>query len=101
MNSLHNLHKSSEIQRVLPVWRLRMETSLTDKIMAPASAEAVEVAVVPIGEEKETDYRDATEEEQSAYHPGVDKIPKAVWIVAIIGAAERFSFYAITVPWRM
>ena len=55
------------------------------------------------GEEdgKETEYRDATEEEISMYLPGIDRIPLAVWIVALAGAAERFSFYAATVPWRM
>ena len=49
----------------------------------------------------ETEYRDATEEEIAAYLPGIDRIPAAVWIVALVGAAERFSFYATTVPWRM
>jgi hypothetical protein len=50
---------------------------------------------------KETEYRDATEEEISIYFLGIDQIPSAVWIVALAGAAERFSFYATTVPWRM
>jgi POT family proton-dependent oligopeptide transporter len=59
------------------------------------------LSVAHVDDEKETDYRDATEENISKYLLGVDKIPLAVWMVALAGAAERFSFYATTAPWRM
>ena len=49
---------------------------------------------------KETEYRDATAEELSKYNLGIDRVPLSVWIVALAGAAERFTFYATTVPWR-
>lgn len=44
--------------------------------------------------------RDATEEEIQSLPHTVDSIPRAVWIVTIAGAAERFSYYAVSAPWR-
>ena len=46
------------------------------------------------------DTRDATKEEIETLQHAVDRVPTAVWIVALVGAAERFASYAITTPWR-
>lgn len=44
--------------------------------------------------------RDATEEELRTLPHVIDDIPLAVWIAAFVGAAERFTYYGITAPWR-
>ena len=44
--------------------------------------------------------RDATEEEIRSLPHVVDKIPVTVWVAESIGAAERFTYYGITAPWR-
>ncbi|KAJ6037413.1 hypothetical protein N7540_001692 [Penicillium herquei] len=43
--------------------------------------------------------RNATEEEIQALPHTFDHIPRAIWIVLVAAAAERFSFYAFTNPW--
>jgi len=42
-----------------------------------------------------------TEDEVKNLRHVVDDIPGIVWIAAFVGAAERFTFYGITAPWRM
>ena len=44
--------------------------------------------------------RDATEEEIRSLPHVVDEIPLAVWIAELVGAAERFTYYGLTTPWR-
>lgn len=44
--------------------------------------------------------RDATEDEMRTLPRVVDRIPLAAWAAALIGAAERFSYYAIISIWR-
>jgi len=44
--------------------------------------------------------RDATEEEIRTLPRVVDRIPLAAWAAALVGAAERFSYYAIVTIWR-
>jgi len=44
---------------------------------------------------------DATEDEiRTLQHVPDDKLPRTVWIALAISAAERFTFWAITTPWR-
>ena len=43
----------------------------------------------------------ATEDEIKALqHIPDDKLPRTVWIALAISAVERFTFWAITTPWR-
>ncbi|KAJ4293060.1 peptide transporter ptr2 [Kalmusia sp. IMI 367209] len=44
--------------------------------------------------------RDATEKEITDLTRGLDNIPFAVWVIAVAGAAERITFYAVTGPWQ-
>lgn len=44
--------------------------------------------------------RDATKDDLVNLRHVSDSIPLMVWLVAFTGAAERFAFYGITVPWR-
>ena len=44
--------------------------------------------------------RDASDHECQTLPHVVDEIPTTVWIAALIGAAERFTYYGITAPWR-
>lgn len=44
--------------------------------------------------------RDATEEEIQNLRHVVDSLPFVVWIALIASGAERFTFYAVTTPWR-
>jgi hypothetical protein len=44
--------------------------------------------------------REATEEEIKKLRHTVDHIPQEVWVVALVGAIERFAFYAVVAPWR-
>ncbi|KAF8244417.1 oligopeptide transporter [Wilcoxina mikolae CBS 423.85] len=55
--------------------------------------------IVP-SEDEEFQRRDATEEEIRSLRHTVDDIPSTVWIVAFAGAAERFTYYAVTAPWQ-
>lgn len=45
--------------------------------------------------------RDATEEEIKDLPHVVDSVSRAVWVALIANATERFTFYAVTTPWRM
>lgn len=45
--------------------------------------------------------RDATRDEIESLPHVVDDVPYIVWAALLAGAAERFTFYAITAPWRM
>ena len=45
--------------------------------------------------------RNATEEEMATLRHVADRLPLAVWLVIFGGAAERFTYYALTTPWRM
>jgi hypothetical protein len=49
----------------------------------------------------EFERRDATEEEIQTLRHVVDTIPRVAWVALMIGAAERFTYYGITAPWRM
>jgi POT family proton-dependent oligopeptide transporter len=44
--------------------------------------------------------REAMEDDIKTLRHVVDYIPRRVWIAALVGAAERFTFYGITAPWR-
>lgn len=44
--------------------------------------------------------RDATEDEVKNLKHVVDSVPFAVWIALIASAAERFTFYAVSTPFR-
>jgi POT family proton-dependent oligopeptide transporter len=44
--------------------------------------------------------RDATEDEIRTLPRVVDKIPVAAWAAALVGSAERFSYYCIISIWR-
>lgn len=42
----------------------------------------------------------ATDREVETLRNVVDDLPVTVWIAAFVGAAERFTFYGLTAPWR-
>ncbi|KAK3346085.1 oligopeptide transporter [Lasiosphaeria hispida] len=44
--------------------------------------------------------RDATEEELQELPRIVDRIPLAAWAAALVGATERFSYYAVLAVWQ-
>jgi POT family proton-dependent oligopeptide transporter len=44
--------------------------------------------------------RDATEDEVRTLPKVVDRIPIAAWAAALVGAAERFSYYSTISIWR-
>jgi POT family proton-dependent oligopeptide transporter len=44
--------------------------------------------------------RDATDEEVHTLPKVVDRIPIAAWAAALVGAAERFSYYSTISIWR-
>ncbi|KAK4155284.1 putative peptide transporter ptr2 [Chaetomidium leptoderma] len=44
--------------------------------------------------------RDATDEEARTLPRVVDRIPAAAWAAALVGSAERFSYYAIVSIWQ-
>lgn len=48
----------------------------------------------------ERERRDATEDEIKTLPHVVDSIPLVVWIALVAGALERFTYYAVTAPWR-
>jgi POT family proton-dependent oligopeptide transporter len=51
-------------------------------------------------QEQQQEPRDATEEEVETLRHVVDTIPRGVWIALAVGACERFTFYAVSAPWR-
>ena len=44
--------------------------------------------------------RYATKDETQKLAHVIGKIPVLVWLVAFTGAAQRFSYYGVTIPWR-
>ncbi|KAM5434518.1 peptide transporter ptr2 [Microsporum canis] len=44
--------------------------------------------------------REATEDEIVNLQHVVDSVPAVVWVALVAAAAERFTFYAATTPWR-
>lgn len=48
----------------------------------------------------EYERREATEDEIRNLRHVVDSVPFVVWIALIASAAERFTFYAVSTPWR-
>jgi POT family proton-dependent oligopeptide transporter len=44
--------------------------------------------------------RDATLLEVETLPHVVEPLPLIVWVALMIGAAERFTFYAVATPWR-
>jgi hypothetical protein len=57
------------------------------------------LAIVPVSD-IELLPRDATDEEIRNLPLVVDHIPLAAWAAALVGAAERFSYYSIISIWR-
>lgn len=51
-------------------------------------------------EAESQDQRRATDQEVETLRNVVDDLPVTVWIAAFVGAAERFTFYGLTAPWR-
>jgi len=45
--------------------------------------------------------REAMDEAINNQRHVVDELSRGVWISLAIGACERFTFYAISAPWRM
>ncbi len=54
----------------------------------------------PASDAESTFPRDATEEEIRSLPRIVDKVPFSAWAAALIGSAERFSYYAVLSIWR-
>lgn len=48
----------------------------------------------------EQNRRDATEDEIRYLPQVVDSLPSIAWIALVASGAERFTFYAVTTPWR-
>lgn len=44
--------------------------------------------------------RDATEMEVAQLRLVVDSVPFGTWVALAASAAERFTFYAVSTPWR-
>lgn len=44
--------------------------------------------------------REATQDEVANLQHVADSVPAVVWVALVAGAAERFTFYAATTPWR-
>lgn len=44
--------------------------------------------------------REATLVEIESLPHVVDSVPFIVWVALVAGAAERFTFYAVSTPWR-
>ena len=51
-------------------------------------------------QETENGRREATNEEIKHLPHVVDSLPTVVWIALVAGAADRFTYYAVTTPWR-
>jgi hypothetical protein len=62
----------------------------------------IEVAneVLDSGSDSDCLPREATEDEIRTLPRVVDKIPLAAWAAALVGSAERFSYYCIISIWR-
>ena len=54
----------------------------------------------PVSDIESTLPRDATDEEVHTLLKVVDRIPIAAWAAALVGAAERFSYYSTISIWR-
>lgn len=67
----------------------------SEKGELPSEPQPIEIIIISAFER-----RDATDEEIKTLRHVIDHLPLAVWIVAFAGAAERFTYYAITAPWR-
>lgn len=52
------------------------------------------------GQSSKEERREATETEIKELRHVVDSIPLVVWIALVASAAERFTFYAVSTPWR-
>lgn len=48
----------------------------------------------------EDEKRDATEDEVRNLRHVIGSLPFIVWIALVASGAERFTFYAVTTPWR-
>ncbi len=44
--------------------------------------------------------RDATDKEVAELRHVVDSVPFIVWVALVANGMERFTFYAVTTPWR-
>lgn len=53
-----------------------------------------------MGSEARRDDEMATPEDEIKPRLVVDRLPAAVWIVAVAGAAERFAYYSLAAPLR-
>jgi POT family proton-dependent oligopeptide transporter len=53
-----------------------------------------------MAQHRDGERRDATEEEVKELRHVVDSVSMAVWVALIANATERFTFYAVTTPWR-
>jgi POT family proton-dependent oligopeptide transporter len=47
-----------------------------------------------------TEDRAATEDEIKTLRHVVGSLPLVAWIALAVSGAERFTFYAVTTPWR-
>jgi POT family proton-dependent oligopeptide transporter len=56
---------------------------------------------IMVTQQPEEGRRNATEEEIKDLPHVVDSVSVAVWVALIANATERFTFYAVTTPWRM
>lgn len=70
----------------------RSQTANEDKRPLPSTD--------PVSDAESNFPRDATEEEIDTLPRIVDRVPFAAWAAALIGSAERFSYYAIISIWR-
>jgi proton-dependent oligopeptide transporter, POT family len=48
----------------------------------------------------EYERRDATEDETNNLRHVADSLPGITWVALVVSGAERFTFYAVTTPWR-
>lgn len=46
------------------------------------------------------DSREPTNEEIEHLRHVIDEIPRKVWVALFVSGAERFTYYAISTPWR-
>ncbi|KAF2969438.1 hypothetical protein GQX73_g4107 [Xylaria multiplex] len=58
------------------------------------------VVNLPGGGGKRLACSDATIDDLASLQHTPDTIPPTVWLIAFTGAAQRFAFYGITVPWQ-
>ncbi|KAK3290960.1 oligopeptide transporter [Chaetomium fimeti] len=57
-------------------------------------------SIEPVSDVESTLPRDATDEEVHTLPRVVDRIPIAAWAAALVGAAERFSYYSTVSIWQ-